>query len=451
MQNSNLSKLFPRISSDWSLFLNDVSSIMEHMIDTYNIDKRRIKDLDRIINKISEINNFSKDNVESILKYKELFMYIDNSLESSFLALDFFARQNNMDNEAVKTIYERIIYSPKIMELTSEYNSLTIKVQFDKDRIKKLQGLLRGTNIDYHLIKELIDKAGYDDVVKKNIMFYPTILLSIKQKDNIDINNVKVKKENNIYNKVSSIYQDIKNFKTKNKDIIIKCFQIREKMNLQEIDKYRSYINDLNSINEFDDDKKVKIYAVAFLTLKNSIENLALGISDLAIEEIEIDDELVNFKEMLNQLSKISDSIRNIKSNRCKENKVFFALDAFNRLIINDDILSENDLLLICKKCFTSDILINNNQILQDDVYYYSTTISKYAYLKVDDNILILTGENIHYDDDRFYRLAENTIKKNALPIKKQIQLIKNNSLEYIELENQIIDYIMNKKTNKKK
>ena len=451
MQNSNLSKLFPRISSDWSLFLNDVSSIMEHMIDTYNIDKRRIKDLDRIINKISEINNFSKDNVESILKYKELFMYIDNSLESSFLALDFFARQNNMDNEAVKTIYERIIYSPKIMELTSEYNSLTIKVQFDKDRIKKLQGLLRGTNIDYHLIKELIDKAGYDDVVKKNIMFYPTILLSIKQKDNIDINNVKVKKENNIYNKVSSIYQDIKNFKTKNKDIIIKCFQIREKMNLQEIDKYRSYINDLNSINEFDDDKKVKIYAVAFLTLKNSIENLALGISDLAIEEIEIDDELVNFKEMLNQLSKISDSIRNIKSNRCKENKVFFALDAFNRLIINDDILSENDLLLICKKCFASDILINNNQILQDDVYYYNTTISKYAYLKVDDNILILTGENIHYDDDRFYRLAENTIKKNALPIKKQIQLIKNNSLEYIELENQIIDYIMNKKTNKKK
>ena len=467
MQNSNLSaKIFPRLREDWLSFVGKVSKDLQEMMVTYNNDKRRIKDLERIIGKIEEISSISKDNVEEILNYKELFMYIDNSLESSFDALKFFKDQNNFDNIAVKSIYERIVNSPEIMQMNSEYNSLAIKVSFDKERIKRLGELIRGSKIDYILIKELVNKYKLSNEEKKNILFYPVVMLSIRQNDvKKDNENIRKQEKEKFYrerfNELCTSYQDKKE---KYKDLLVRCFNIREQMNHQEIDMYSSFASNPDEINEYDfnDDIKFKIYTLAFFKIKKDIENFIDGINDLEMNENDLDDELVFFGELINEFDSVASKLK--ETTKKEENdveidggNVFFALDAFSRLIIKEELLSSKNRNSIKTLLQKVDNISNSKidgvktnhmlgvseeeRILNKNISMLTTSKIKLAYIMVNKSVLIIGGaENTN---DKFDRIIKQAINKNIVPIKKQIALIEENDFDYIELQNRIIKAII--------
>ena len=475
MQNSNLSsKIFPIIREDWLSFIQKVEKELQDMITNYNNDKRRIKELDKLINKIGEIKDISKDKQEEILNYKELFMYIDNSLESSFDALKFFKEKGNFDNPAVLAIYGRIVNSPKILKINSEYSSLTIKVQFDRERIKKLGELIRGSKVDYILIKELVNKYKYSDNEKKNILFYPVVMLSIKQNDlkNSKENETKKKEEKekfyrDRFNELCKKYQEKKE---NNKDLLIKCFNSREKMNHREVNAYNAFVNNPEEINEydFDDDVKFKIYTLSFFKIKKDIENFINGINDLTSIENDFDDELAFLQEMILEFESIANKLKELDKQKEivvdeNTNKVFFALDAFNRLLIDEDLLfnkNRSGIKAIIQKVSgitnskidgakTSHMLgvEEAEQILGKNISLLVTSKLLLAYVMVGKNVLIITGENIN--TDKFDKIVNRTVERNIIPIKRQIELIEEKDLDYLEYQNKIIDDIIGEEEKK--
>ena len=476
MQNSNLSlKIFPNSKECWDSFIKKVNVDLQEMMTQFNNDKRRIKDLERIISKLKEISNLSKDNIMEILNYKELFMYIDNSLESSFGALNFFFEQDNFDNPAVKTIYERIVNSPMIIKINSEYNSLAIKVQFDKERIKKLSELIRGSKIDFVLIEELINKYKFDDKTKTNIMLYPVIMLSIRQnevKNNKEvINNKRIEKEKFYQERFSELCKKYLSKKEDFKDLLVKGFSIKEKMNPREIDMYTSFANNPNEINDYDftDDIKLKIYVLSFFKIKRDIENFIDGIEDLSMDENDLDDEIAFFSEMLNEFEtiaiKLSSYIRDekIETNEMGNN-VYFALDAFNRLLVKKELLSLRNrssikaLLEKIENVNNSKIdgvktnhmlgVSNEEEILGKNISMLTTSKMMLAYIMVGKSVLIIAGDTTN--SDKFDKVVRLAINKNIVPIKKQIMLIEDSNLDYIELQNKIINEIIGEEIKEK-
>lgn len=476
MQNSNLSsKIFPIIKDDWSNFIKKVEDELQQLMDTYTTNKRRLKDLERLITKLKEISNISKDNVIEILNYKELFMYIDNSLESSFNALKFFIDQDNLDNVAVKEIYERIVASPKIIKINSEYNSLLIKIGFDKERIKRFNELIRGSKVDFTLIKELLNKYKLDDKTKKNILFYPTLMMAIRQTDVKDnkavITENKEEKAKFYQNRFNELVNEYQNKKTELKDLLIHAFNIRKNMSKSEIDMYSSYANNIDELNSYDfnDEIKTKIFVLAFFKIKKDIESYIDGISDLQMEEIDLDSEIVFFHEMIEEFNHIANLLNEIikvdeQNEEVTNNNVYFALDAFNRLIINKDLLVDKNKSSI-KALFQKADSINNARIegvktnpvlgVEDEEKLIGKTISmittsrmKLAYIVVNKNILIITG--VDNSNERFDRLVKLAVNKNLFAIKNQIALIESEDVNYIELQNQIIDGILGEKEENK-
>ena len=476
MQNSNLSsKIFPNTKVAWDAFIKKVDNDLQVMITTFNNDKQRTRDLERIITKLEEINSLSKEKIDEILNYKELFMYIDNSLESSFNALNYFKEQDNFDNPAVKTIYERIINSPKIMKLNSEYHSLAIKVGFDKERIKRLGELIRGSKIDFTLIEELINKYKYADKTKANIMLYPVIMLSIKQnevKNSKEIMEKRKEERKEFYqNRFNELCKKYLNKKEEFKDLLVKCFRIKEKMNQREIDMYTSFVNNPNEINDYDftDDIKLNIYVLSFFKIKRDIESFIDGISDLRMDENDLDDELVFFQEMLNEFESIAIKLFSfIKNEKIGTNEmgnnVYFALDAFNRLLVKEDLLSSKNRSSI-KALLDKVDNINNSkiegvktnhmlgvsdeeEILGKNISMLTTSKMKLAYIMVGKNILIIAGDT--NNSDKFDKIVRLAINKNIVPIKKQIMLIEDSNLDYIKLQKDIINEIIGEEVNKK-
>ena len=476
MQNSNLSsKIFPIIKDDWSNFIKKVEDELQQLMNTYTTNKRRLKDLERLITKLKEISNISKDNVIEILNYKELFMYIDNSLESSFNALKFFKDQDNLDNVAVKEIYERIVASPKIIKINSEYNSLLIKIGFDEERIKRFNELIRGSKVDFTLIRELLNKYKLDDKTKKNILFYPTLMMAIRQTDVKDNKEVivenKEEKAKFYQNRFSELVNEYQKKKNELKDLLIHCFNIRKNMNKSEIDMYSSYANNIDELNsyEFNDDIKTKIVVLAFFKIKKDIESYIDGISDLQMEKVDLDSEIVFFCEMIDEFNHIANLLNEIikvdeQNEEVTNNNVYFALDAFNRLIINKDLLVDKNKSSI-KALFQKADSINNARIegvktnpvlgVEDEEKLIGKTISmittsrmKLAYIVVNKNILIITG--VDNSNERFDRLVKLAVNKNLFAIKNQIALIESEDVNYIELQNQIIDGILGDKEENK-
>lgn len=477
MQKSNLSAIiFPNIKEDWLLFIEKTSNELQDMISKYNNDKRRVRDLDRIINKIKEIKELSRDNIEEILNYKELFMYIDNSLESSFDALMFFKNNDNFDNEAVHTIYERIVNSPKIMKINSEYNSLAIRIQFDKERIRKLGELIRGSKVDYALIKELIEKYKLSDEKKKNILFYPVVMLSVKQNE---IQNTKEssdrKKEEkdkfyrNQFNELCKVFQ---NAKDKYKDLLIHCFDIREKMNHSEIDMYKGLANNPDEIDGygFDEDINFKIYTVSLFKIKRDIENFINGISDLIVDENDLDYNLAFFNALIEEFEMIANKLKSLSKEESKddddepENNVFFALDPFNRLLIKEELLSTRNRAsikaLIEKASSTNNSKIDGlrtshmlgvsdaERILGKNISLLVTSRLFLAYIMVDKNVLIIAGETNNITG--FDKIVNRIVERNAVSLRRQIELISENNLDYLDLQNRIIKNITGEEEKEK-
>ena len=476
MQNSNLSlNIFPNSKKSWESFIKKVDANLQEVMTQFNNDKRRIKDLERIIAKLKEISNLSKDNILEILNYKELFMYIDNSLESSFDALNFFMKQDNCDNPAVKMIYDRIVNSPMIIKINSEYNSLVIKVQFDKERIKKLSELIRGSKIDFVLIEELINKYKFDDKTKTSIMLYPVIMLSIKQnqvRNNKEvIDNKKEEKEKFYRERFSELCKKYLSKKEDFKDLLVKSYSIKEKLNPREIDMYTTFINNPNEISDYDftDDIKLKIYVLSFFKIKRDIENFIDGIEDYLIDENDLDDEIVFFAEMLNEFETIAIKLSSFISDEKIDtnemgNNVYFALDAFNRLLIKEELLSSKNrssikaLLEKIDNVNNSKIdgvrtnhmlgVSNEEEILGKNISMLTTSKMKLAYIMVGKSVLIIAGDTTN--SDKFDKVVRLAINKNLVPIKKQIMLIEDSNLDYIELQNRIINDIIGEEINRK-
>ena len=473
MQNSNLSsKIFPNLREDWLSFIDVVSIDLQKMINTYNTDKQKVKNLDNVINKMTGIKDLCKDNFGEILNYRELFMYIDNSLESSFDALEYFKKQDNFDNIAVKTIYERIINSPKIMRLNSDYNSLAIKVSFDKERINRLSELVRGSNVDYTLIKELINKYKLNDDKKKNILFYPVVMLSIKQnevKNNREnIEKRKQEKEKFYHDRFNELTKEYQKKKDSLKDLLINCFNTREKMDYQELDTYNSFINNPEEINEyeFSDDIKFKIYTLAFFKIKKDIENFIDGINDLLQDGNNLDDELLFFGEMINEFDSVANTLKSlVKLDKEIENdnynNVFFALDAFNRLLIKEELLNSKNRSSIKAFIQKTNNISNSKidgvktshmlgvdeaeKILGRNISFLVTSKVMLAYVMVGKNIFIITGDTTN--TDRFDKVVNRIVEHNIISIRRQISLIEENNFDYIELQNRILKTIVEGET----
>ena len=471
MQNSNLSsKIFPIIKEDWLSFIKALEKDLQQMMIAYNNDKRRIKDLARLISKLEEITTLSKNNIEEVLNYRELFLYIDNSLESSFDALNYFKTQGNFDNVAVKAIYERIINSSKIMMINSEYNGLSIKIRFDNERIKKLNELLQGNKVDYGLIKELLKKYRFDNNKKKNILLYTIVMLSIKQNE---INNSKENDENkkmarnNFYrdhfNELVKKYQIIKE---NNKDLLIGCFKIKEKMNKKEINMYESFSSNPEEAGsyDFDDNAMLKIYVLATFKIKKDIENYIDGISDLVMESSDLDDELVFFNEMIGEFENNVCRLKPLITSEeeiidVADNNIYFALDIFNRLLIKD-LLTDKNINNIRALIQKVDVVENSRidgvktnhmlgvseeeKMLGKNISMLTTSKLRLAYITVNKNILILGGID---NNDKFDHLIKVIVNKNMFAIKNQISLIEKEDINYIELQNRIIDDILKEKS----
>ena len=474
MQNSNLSsRIFPNLREEWLSFIELVSNDLQQMINVYNADKQRVRDLERVINKVKEIKNISKDNLEEILNYKELFMYIDNSLESSFDALNFLKAQNNLDNAGVIEIYERIINAPKIMKINSEYNSLAIKISFDKERIKRLSELIRGSKIDYTLIKELVNKYRLDNNKKKNILFYPVVMLSIRQNEisNIKDNKEKIKQDridfyHNKFNKIVKEYQD----KKENlKDLLIKCFNVREQMSHRDIVTYNAFVNNPEEIKEYDfnDDIKYKIYTLAFFKIKKDIENFIDGISDLLMDDNDLDDELVFFDEMINEFDNIANTLKSFtrieeKISSAIDNNVFFALNAFGYMLMDPDLLkNKSGIRALLQKANN----VNNSKIdgvktshmlgiseaerlLGKNISLLTTSKLMLAYVMVGKNIFIITGATAN--TDRFDKMVNRIVGNNINRLEKQIEQIENSDLDYIKMQKEIVEAIIGEEEEEK-
>ena len=463
MQNSNLSsKIFPIIRADWVDFIKLVEKELEQLMNSYNHDKRKLKDLERLMNKIKEITEISKDNVEEILNYRDLFMYIDNSLESSFNALKFFKEKDNFDNVAVKEIFERIIHSQEIIVKGSEYNSLRIKVRFCGDRIKVLNDLIRGSKVDFSLIKELCDKYKIDEGKRKNILFYPVVMLAIKQKDLKATKEEKENEKKEFYQKrFNELSEKYHNMKDEYKELRNLCFNVREKMTRRELDMYSPYENKPSESNgnNNSDETKFKIWTLAFFKIKKDIEDYIAGISDLIKDCSDLDDELAYFNVLIDDFQSIADYLIGLIPNNKEmdsenENSIYFALDSFNRVII-DEIVNDRNLssikALIEKIVNVSNSKIegvktnhmlgveNEEKLLGKNISMITTSKVKLAYVMVGKSILIIAGCDVTDRIDIAVRLA---VKKNLFAIKKQISEIEQEDADYIELQNEIIGNI---------
>ena len=471
MQNSNLSsKIFPIIKDDWSNFIKMAMQDLEQMMSTYNNDKRKLKDLSRINNKKMEIINLCKDNIEEIINYKELFMYIDNSLESSFDALNFFKEQGNFDNTAVKTIYNKIINSARIMEITSDYNRLQVKVGLDGERIKKLGELIRGGKIDYGFIMALLEKYKFDNNAKKNVLFYATVMLSFRQneiKNKKEIQESRKEEKRNFYQeRFNELVNKYHETKEKYKDLISRCYNVRSKMKQSDIDMCQGFINNPEDAIKagFDNENMFKVYTLAFFKLKKDIENYIEGIRDLLMDDKDLDDELVFFNEMIGEFDNNANSLtkyfKNDKETDDEINSnVYFALDAFNRVLISE-LLNERNISSVEALLRKVDN-VDNSRIegvktyhmlgvsdeekkLGRNISMLATSKLKLAYVMVNKNVLIIGGTD---NNGKLDRVIRSIINKNNYVIQNQIALIENENLDYIELQNRIISNILGEKT----
>ena len=297
-------------------------------------------------------------------------------------------------------------------------------------------------------------------------------MLSIKQKD---INN---KKDNVIneqdnqkiyqerFNKLCQYYHNIK--ETFNL-LLVKCYTIREKMSHIELNTYYPFINNPSEMNayNFNDETKFKIYTLSLFKIKKDIEKLIDSISELSIDD-NSEDELDLLGEMIDEFETLCNMLNNYQIGDEIDNsvdaKVFFALDAFNHLIVNEDIVEVKNRSSL--KALFEKIENNNNRgiegvktnhmlgvedaerILGKNISMLATSKMRLAYVVVDKNILIIEGTT--NNSVRFDKLVRLAISRNIVAIKGQIEAIHNNDADYFELENNIIKQIMGEEIKQK-
>lgn len=476
MQNSNLSKLLPVLKRDWALFIETIEKDIEDMITSLNKDLRRAKELNRIINKIDDVIKSCDNNIINILDYRELFLYVDNSLESSFAALMFFKEKNNFDNSAVYQIYKNIINSPKIVRMQDEYQHLAIKIKFMKERVKNIQNLLKGNNIDIDLVTDLIKKYEFDEKTQKNIWLYIITSMGVKQKE--------VKEEEVIEEKEETPSQEVfqeefrtlvKNYQNKKeelKDILIKCFSIRQKMSKEDYLTYCGYINDSDELlrENFKEEELIKIYTISFFRTKKDIEDLIDGIEDYSFEDINaFKEEIAFINEEILELDRVARNLRELvkeekNTEEQDEYNVFFLVDGMSRLVIPEDLINENrrNIMALLRKSANMDNaniegvktnrmlgVSDTERLIGKNLSMITTSKIILSYITVGKNILVITGTKV--TDDTIKNDTISAINRNYMGIKRQIAYIEDSDLDYLDLQNNIIKNIIEEESTKRK
>lgn len=455
MQNSKLSNnIFPRIRKDWLDFVELVQQELNAMKKENNRDIGRIKDLARYISKLEEIKEVCKDNIEAIFKYRDFFAFIGSPSEEQFNSLEFLRSQNNLDNDGVVPIYYQIVNSPKIDSMTSKYQSLLVKAPFVKKQIDSFEDLVNGLNYNIELIKEFMDKYGFDDNKKKNILFYTVVMSSIRQED---IKEVVDKKQDNRdkFKALVDLYHDLKE---KNNILLSRSYQIKESINQSEYDIYKGYINNPSDADNenFRSEVILKIYVLAVFKLQKDIEQYIGCISELQSGELNLNGEIKYFRELVDEYKEDLDKIRNlIKSNKIiLEGSTLFALNSFNRLIVDPELIKNDpDVETFVDNYDTRDKTIRVVQmnipeleeLLRREIYMVTTPKSRLAYIMVNNCALILMGTSIN--DNKFNQKLNNIVRLNLLAIRKQIELISERNDDYLDLEKEIIDNVMKSNT----
>lgn len=467
MQNSNLSRLLPILKRDWALFTETIEKDIEDAIVSLNKDLRRAKEINRIINKIDDIISSCDDNIVSIIDHRDLFLYVDNSLDDSFAALLFFKEKNSLDNSAVQQIYNKIINSPKILKMQDEYRNLSIKIQFIRERIKKIENLLRGENIDLSLVNELIKKYEFDEKTMKNILLYIITSLGIKQKetreeiapqDEIDTEEVFQREFKNLTN-------NYKRKKEELKDVLFKCFFIRQRMLKEEYLTYSGYINDTDELlkENFKNEELLKIYTISFFKIKKDIEDLIDGIKEYSFENVDkLKEEFFFINEEISELESVAEKIRSliktdeIQKQTSDEYNVFFLVDGMDRLVISEELIHDNrrNIMTLLRKSVDMDnadisgvrtnrmLGVNDTErLIGKNISMLTTSKVILSYITVGKNILVITGTKV--TDDTIKNDTISAVNRNFMAIKRQIAYIEDSDLDYYEFQNYIIKKIL--------
>ncbi len=471
MQNSKLSTIIvPSLSNSWQKFISKVKEELNSVESTNTTVANRINELKDIIPRVKEACEESKDNIEKILKYRDAFVAIDNNLSSCFDALEFFKSQNNLDNDAAKTIYERIVKAPIINELSEEYSGLLIKKDYAKKEIKPLLDLIRGKKYDQDLIKELLNKYNFDEKTKKDVLLYSLVSSSVKQNEVKEVKEEKKlrkKEQAEAYrDKIRELIDRYQNKKNELTDLFNICYGIKKRMTPDTYNMYKGYISNPSEALRygFDDDAMLMIYTMSFFKIKEDIEDYIEGISDLEIDNANLSGEVSFFEELINEFGMISEKIKGLYEEEEEiedddTRKVFFALDPFNRLIPSTSLLAnnKNSINTFIKKVNSSNNHIIDGinvvhmqgveeieELLGKTVYLLSTSNYKMPYIMINDCVLVLAISSS--SDTKFNNAFSHIVKGGLLPIRRQMALIEDRNQDYIDLENDLLKDILSEK-----
>ena len=152
----------------WNKFCEQVKKEIKRL-------KEEKEQIDSEINKhqteVSIIKN-SKDNIEFMLKYKNVFIKLDESLKVIFAALEQFQNMNALNNSAVPYLCQQIFASEHIQEISQKIDQLIEQSQNVAERIARLNDLRFGIEFDDELIKELCAKANFSQLETRLTRFY---------------------------------------------------------------------------------------------------------------------------------------------------------------------------------------------------------------------------------------------------------------------------------------
>jgi hypothetical protein len=436
MQNSKLSTIiFPKLAYSWNFFIQRVEEELNSIKLNNKNNANMVKELRTYIAKIKEIKRKCSIDILEIFNYRVFLPHVDSSVEKYFKALDILKERNNLDNDVVKTLYDNIINSPGIVSLNEKYNNLAFKNSFIEAEVKHLEELIDGKRYNLALIQDLLDKFVLPDEIKKDVLLYGIIMNS---QDHQSLNN---KKSNNksFHDKFMELCDKYDDKKSKIIELLSNCYDIVRKMSSSEISLYKGYAYD-DTIERIEDDKLSKVMAMMILKQKKDIEDYIESISELETEGVHLNGEIAYFKDLLNNFDKVIDKFQELNYDIKKERNIFYALDPFNRLIPNKDLLSnfKNNIKELFKKC--RNVKISDDKEIEDllkkNVNVININNYLLSYIEINNNILLLSITES--DDNKPDKWLTRLIKRNIIPLKKQINLIEEMNKDYIELQREI-------------
>lgn len=476
MQNSKLSTIiFPKLGDSWQQFIKKVEEDLNNVALSQENGSKRINFLKDNMPRIKKIIEASKDNVSEILKYRQLFTSLDKDLSSFFDALEFFKAQDNFDNDAVMVLYKKIVESPTILRLGEEYNSLLYQKEHNSQ--KSLEDLISGKKIDQSLIIKLLDKYDLDEKTKKDVLLYSIVMTSIKQKE-IDSSVRKEKKKKSYEETISelkSLCEDFAKAKDEYQDLYNTCYSIKQNMTPNDMDMYKGYTDysvdtDLANKFGFDNSELLKIYALQFIEHRNNIVDYIDSLCDLQMENSKLSDEVEflrmfigEFKEIAKRVNRLSKENSIEKEEENEDNRVFFALTAFNTLIVDKNLIvnNRNSLNAFIRKVNTSKThqidgirvvpmigVKDVEELLGKTIFMLKASNYKLAYIMVNNCVLVLDMADAN--DTKFDSAFRHIIRGGILAIQRQISLIEDMNSDYIDLQKELTKDLLSENEMKK-